>query len=140
MKLICVGKLKKSYYLDAFNHYFKQLRNISLIEIKKSNLDKEGLLILDKIKNKDYVISLDRKGDFFDSYSFSKELENLLIKNNNIVFIVGGPLGLSKEVLKRSNKIISFSKMTFPHELFRVMLIEQIYRAFSLIKSKKYHK
>lgn len=155
--LISVGKIKEKYLKDAINEYSKRLTkycNLKSIELNDEkapdNLsekdemiikDKEGNKILDKIKEQQYVIALDLNGKQRTSEEFSKEIENLSIYgNSDIVFIVGGSLGLSDDVIKRSNDQISFSRMTFPHQLMKVILLEQIYRAFRIIKGEPYHK
>jgi 23S rRNA (pseudouridine1915-N3)-methyltransferase len=155
--LISVGKIKEKYLRDAINEYSKRLTKyckLKFIEINDEkapdNLsekdemiikDKEGNKILEKIKDQQYVIVLDLKGKQRTSEEFSKEMENLSIYgNSDIVFVIGGSLGLSDGVIKRSNDQISFSKMTFPHQLMKVILIEQIYRAYRIIKGEPYHK
>lgn len=155
--LISVGKIKEKYLKDAINEYSKRLTkycNLKFIEVndekapdnlsEKDELiikNKEGNKILEKIKDQQYVIALDLKGKQRTSEEFSKEMENLSIYgNSDIVFIIGGSLGLSDDVIKCSNDQISFSKMTFPHQLMKVILIEQIYRAYRIIKGEPYHK
>ena len=155
--LISVGKIKEKYLKDAINEYSKRLTkycNLKFIEVndekapdnlsEKEELiikNKEGNKILEKIKDQQYVIALDLKGKQRTSEDFSKEMENLSIYgNSNIVFVIGGSLGLSDDVIKRSNDQISFSEMTFPHQLMKVILIEQIYRAYRIVKGEPYHK
>ena len=155
--LISVGKIKEKYLKDAINEYSKRLTKyckLKFIEIndekapdnlsEKDELiikDKEGNKILEKIKDQQYVIALDLKGKQRTSEEFSKEMENLSIYgNSDIVFIIGGSLGLSDGVINRSNDQISFSKMTFPHQLMKVILIEQIYKAYRIVKGEPYHK
>lgn len=147
IKIICVGKIKEKFFLDAIKEYQKRLSKytkLEIIELPDYNYDKEktiyeeGKNILSKINDKDYVVTLEINGKSIDSV----ELSNFIDKNisRNIVFIVGGSYGLSKEVLSRSNYSLSFSKLTFPHQLFRIILLEQIYRAFKIIKKESYHK
>ena len=147
IKIICVGKIKEKFFLDAIKEYQKRLSKytkLEIIELPDYNYDKEktiyeeGKNILSKINDKDYVVTLEINGKGIDSV----ELSNFIDKNisRNIVFIVGGSYGLSKEVLSRSNYSLSFSKLTFPHQLFRIILLEQIYRAFKIIKKESYHK
>lgn len=155
--LISVGKIKEKYLRDAISEYSKRLSKyckLKFIEVSdekapdnlsdKDELiikDREGSRILEKIKDQHYVVALDLKGKQRTSEEFSNEIENLSIYgNSDIVYIIGGSLGLSDDVIKRSNTQISFSEMTFPHQLMKVILIEQIYRAFRIIKGEPYHK
>ncbi|MGI6787551.1 MAG: 23S rRNA (pseudouridine(1915)-N(3))-methyltransferase RlmH [Acholeplasmataceae bacterium] len=140
MKIIAVGKIKKKYLLEGIEFYLKQISKLEIIEVKQSNTDKEGKDILLKINSKDYVIALDIKGNKYDSESFSKKLEMLKLNSEDIVFLIGGSNGLSLEVKERANELLSFSDFTFPHELFRLILVEQIYRAESIFLKKPYHK
>ncbi|MFR5266399.1 23S rRNA (pseudouridine(1915)-N(3))-methyltransferase RlmH [Clostridium sp.] len=155
--IVSVGKLKEKYLKDAINEYSKRLTRyckLNIIELpdektpdnasEKEELlikEKEGQLILSKIKENSYVIAMDLKGKEITSEEFSKHLDNCsVLGNSNIVFVIGGSLGLSQEVIKRANYKLCFSKMTFPHQLFRVMLLEQIYRAFRISNNEPYHK
>lgn len=140
MKIIAVGKIKKKYLLEGIEFYLKQISKLEIIEVKQSNTDKEGKDILLKINSKDYVIALDIKGNKYDSESFSKKLEMLKLNSEDIVFLIGGSNGLSLEVKERANELLSFSDFTFPHKLFRLILVEQIYRAESIFLKKPYHK
>lgn len=156
INIICFGKLKENYLKDAINEYCKRLSKyckLDIIEIadeqipnnindKISNNIKniEGSKIINYLKNS-YVISLDLKGKQYSSEDFSKKLEDIsLFINSNITFIIGGSLGLSDEVLEKSNELICFSKMTFPHQLIRVFLLEQIFRAFKIQNNETYHR
>lgn len=155
--LIAVGKLKEKYLKEAIDEYSKRLSRYCKLEIielvdektpdnasLKDELiikDKEGKNILSKIKDSAFVIAMDLKGKNLSSEEFSSFIANCgVVGNSNIVFIIGGSLGLSEEVLKRSNYKLCFSKMTFPHQLFRVMLLEQVYRGFRIINGEPYHK
>ena len=157
VKILCVGKIKESFYRDAISEYKKRLSKYCSLEIvevadektseNSSDIEidiikaKEGERILKHIKERDFVISLAIEGKEMDSVSFSKYIENLTISgNSNIIFIIGGSLGLSNEVLNKSDFKISFSKMTFPHQLMRVILLEQIYRAMRIKNNEPYHK
>ena len=150
IKIICVGKIKEKYLKDAISEYQKRLSKYTKIEIIELNdisnlnkndiIEKEGINILNHIKDKDYVITLDINGVKMDSVTFADTLSKTLIINSNIVFIVGGSYGLSNSVSNRSNFKLSFSDLTFPHQLFRVILLEQIYRAFKINKNEEYHK
>ena len=150
IKIICVGKIKEKYLKDAISEYQKRLSKYTKIEIIELNdisnlnkndiIEKEGINILNHIKDKDYVITLDINGVKMDSVTFADTLSKTLIINSNIVFIVGGSYGLSNSVSNRSNLKLSFSDLTFPHQLFRVILLEQIYRAFKINNNEEYHK
>ena len=150
IKIICVGKIKEKYLQDAISEYQKRLSKYTKIEIIELNdisnlnkndiIEKEGINILNHIKDKDYVITLDINGVKMDSVTFADTLSKTLIINSNIVFIVGGSYGLSNSVSNRSNFKLSFSDLTFPHQLFRVILLEQIYRAFKINNNEEYHK
>lgn len=148
IKLICVGSIKEKYLKDAIDDYLTRIKKytkIELIEVKDSKIEEKALLdeekeILKHIKDKDYVITLEIDGNMKDSISFSNYLEKLEVEYNNIVFIIGGSLGLSDKIKELSNYKLSFSKMTFPHQLFRLILLEQIYRAYKIKNNETYHK
>ncbi|MGM0379877.1 MAG: 23S rRNA (pseudouridine(1915)-N(3))-methyltransferase RlmH, partial [Bacillota bacterium] len=143
--IITIGKTKKKFLKIAIKDYSKRIsryskvkniilkpeflgNNLSKKDIKKIK-DKEGKKILSKINNRDYIFALDRLGKSLNSLDFSKKIKRLRVTGkSNITFIIGGSYGLSKEVLKRANMKLSFSKMTFPHQLMKVILLEQIYR------------
>ena len=156
INIICIGKIKENYLKDAILEYSKRLSRyckLNIIEITDeqipNNLNNkisdnikniEGTKILSYIKNS-YVISLDLNGKQFSSEEFSNKLENIALNiNSNISFIIGGSLGLSKDVILNSNELICFSKMTFPHQLIRVFLLEQIFRAFKIQNNETYHR
>jgi len=143
IKIICVGKLKEKYLVDACLEYKKRISkytNIELIELKDSNISKEKEEILKYIDKKDYIITLQVEGNNIDSIELSKKIDNIFLTNPNITFIIGGSDGLDDEIKKISNYALSFSKLTFPHQLFRVMLLEQIYRCFKILNNETYHK
>ena len=150
IKIIAIGKIKEKFYRDAIEEYLKRLKKyekIEIIELKdetsassKENLKKEATLILSKIDAKDYVIALDRQAKDLSSKDFALTLSKISLESSKITFVIGGSEGLAKEVLDRSNQKISFSKLTFPHQLFRVILLEQIYRAYRINNNEKYHK
>ena len=150
IKIICIGKLKEKYFRDAVSEYLKRLSKytkISLIEIPdcsdadvKSCLAKEKEAILKNVKDKDNVVLLDVNGIEYSSTSFSNFINDELSYNSNITFIIGSSNGFDDEIYSLFRKRISFSKMTFPHQLFRVLLLEQIYRSFKIINNEKYHK
>ena len=142
IKIICVGKLKEKYLTDACLEYLKRISKytkIEIIELKDSNILEEKDDILKHI-NKEYVITLDIEGNSIDSPTLAKKIDNILISNSNIAFIIGGSYGLHSDIKKISNFSLSFSKLTFPHQLFRVMLLEQIYRSFKIMNNETYHK
>lgn len=155
--ILCVGKIKESFYRQAIDEYVKRLSKYCKLEIievidektpdkaseamEKQIKEKEAERILEKIKEDAFVFTLEILGKRFTSESFATKIENLTIQgNSHLVFIIGGSLGLHEKVLKRSNQSISFSDMTFPHQLMRVILTEQVYRAFRIINKEPYHK
>ena len=150
MKLICVGKIKEKYLNDAIDEYKKRLSKytkldiVELPDINYNNIDKikkeEGKLILKYLKENDNVIILDINGQELSSVELTNKLCFLETINSNITFIIGGSYGLSEEVKKRANFSLSFSKLTFPHKLFRVILLEQIYRTYKIRNNENYHK
>ncbi len=150
IKIVCVGKIKESYIMDAIKEYKKRIsryHQIDIIELEDIGLEdkivvlkKEQDKILKVLNSKDYIITLEVEGKEETSIEFANHLNNLFIQNSNITFIIGGSYGLSEEIKKLSNYKLSFSKMTFPHQLFRIILLEQIYRAFKIINNEEYHK
>lgn len=143
IKIICVGKIKEAFYRDAISEYMKRLgkyHKVEIIEVADSNIRDEKELILKKIDKKDYIITMEIEGRENTSIEFANLIDKTLINNSNITFIIGGSDGLDDEIKKLSNYKLSFSKMTFPHQLFRVILLEQIYRAFKIINNESYHK
>lgn len=142
IKIICVGKLKEKYLTDAILEYSKRISKytkLEIIELKDSNIIDEKNEILKHI-NKDYVITLEIEGNSISSVDLSKKIDNIFISNPNICFIIGGSDGLHDDIKKLSNYKLSFSTLTFPHQLFRVMLLEQIYRSFKILNNETYHK
>lgn len=149
IKIITVGKLKEKYFKDAVEEYLKRLSKytkIDLIEVPDEDFDikktllKEKESILKYVSDKDYVVTLEIEGKELTSVELSKKLNNTLIQNSDITFIIGGSYGLHEDIKKISNYALSFSKMTFPHQLFRIMLLEQIYRSYKIINNETYHK
>ena len=143
IKIICVGKVKEAFYRDAIDEYLKRMgkyHKVEIIEVSDSNIKDEKELILKRIDKKDYVITLEIEGKENTSIEFSKLIDRTLIERSNITFIIGGSDGLDDEIKALSNYKLSFSKMTFPHQLFRVILLEQIYRAFKIMNNESYHK
>ncbi len=152
IKIIALGKIKEKETAVLIQDYIKRIMcfcRIKVIELKDEKIrgtninkikDLEAEKILDKLSSLDYIIVCDEQGKSLSSIGFSDLIKNKLIENKNIVFVIGGALGLSDRILKRANLRMSFSSMTFPHRLFRLILVEQIYRAFSIINNKDYHK
>ena len=150
IKIICVGKIKEKFYKDGINEYLKRLSKYTKIEIievediddtnKNIVLEKEKELILKKINSKDYIITMEIEGNLIDSIQLSDKINDVLIHNSNISFIIGGSYGIHQDIKAMSNYKLSFSKLTFPHQLFRLILLEQIYRSFKIINNETYHK
>lgn len=147
IKIICVGKIKEKFYKEAISEYQKRLSKytkLEIIEIKdecnNDILKKEAENIEKYINEKDYIITLEVEGKTIDSVKMAEKIDETLMINSNLVFIIGGSYGLDDTIKKRSNFALSFSKLTFPHQLFRVILLEQIYRSFRIINNESYHK
>ena len=150
IKIICVGKIKEKYLVSAIEEYSKRISKYTKIEIielpdydinnKDVVLEKEKENILKHINNKDYIITLEIEGSELSSEEFAKKIDKIFITNPNITFIIGGSYGLHNQIKNMSDFKLSFSKFTFPHQLFRVILLEQIYRAFKINNNESYHK
>lgn len=149
IKIITVGKLKEKYFRDASEEYLKRLSKYSKIELievpdedydVKKTLSKERDNILKYVSDKDYIITMEIEGKELSSIELSKKINDTLVQNSDITFIIGGSYGLHEDIKKISNYSLSFSKMTFPHQLFRIMLLEQIYRSYKIINNETYHK
>ena len=143
IKIICVGKLKEDYLKNGINDYLKRINKyhkINIIELSDSNIDNEGNEILKYIDKKDYVISLCIEGIELSSVELSKKIDSIFITNPNITFIIGGSDGIREDIKGMSNYKLSFSKLTYPHGLFRLILLEQIYRSFKILNNETYHK
>lgn len=155
--IVCVGKIKEKFYQDAIAEYVKRLSryvSLSIVEVKdektkeqasqteeKMVKDLEGERIFKHIREDGYVIALAIEGKNLDSVQLSEKIESLgLGGTSHIYFVIGGSLGLSEEVLKRADDKLSFSRMTFPHQLMRVILLEQIYRSYRIMNHEPYHK
>lgn len=153
--IVCVGKIKENYLKDAIAEYSKRLSKyciLNIIELNDEKLptklndslsyeikNKESNSILSHIKKDSYVIALDLKGKTYTSEEFSDKIQSLSITNSHITFLIGGSLGMTDELLNKTNEKICFSKMTFPHQLIRVFLLEQIFRAFKIANNESYH-
>lgn len=151
LKLVCVGKIKEKFLIDGINEYSKRINGydkFQIIEVKefnqktiKQNMQDEAKAILQEINDKDFVITLEIKGKMLSSPELAEEI--LKIKNyysTSIVLVIGGSNGLDDSVISRSNYHLSFSKLTFPHQLMRLIVVEQLYRAFTIINNQEYHK
>lgn len=157
IKIICVGKIKENYLDDAIKEYSKRLSKfckLEIIELPDEKLpttrsealynevkEKEAKLILSKINKKSsYVICLDETGKEFSSPTLAEKLDSIFVNHSsNLTFIIGGSLGLSDTVKQSADLILSFSKLTFPHQLFRVFLLEQLFRCFKILNNEQYH-
>lgn len=143
IRIICVGKVKEAFYRDAIIEYQKRLskyHKLEIIELADSNMKEEKNLILKKIDKRDYIVTLEIGGKQMDSLSFSNFIDYTFLNHSTITFIIGGSDGLDEEIKRLADFSLSFSKLTFPHQLFRVILLEQIYRAFKIIHHESYHK
>lgn len=144
IKILCIGKIKEKFFRDAIDEYTKRLSKYTKLEIievaDNESIDKEKELLLKHINEKDYIITLEIEGKELTSPELSKKIEDIFMINSNITFIIGSSNGLHDDIKKLSNFKLSFSKMTFPHQLFRIILLEQIYRAFKISNNESYHK
>jgi 23S rRNA (pseudouridine1915-N3)-methyltransferase len=151
IKILCVGKIKESFFTEGIKEYQKRIEGytkFSILEVKEvntqdinKNILEEGKNLLGKIAEDEYVITLEIKGKRIDSVELAKLIEEKQIYGfSKITFVIGGSNGLSEEVIRRSNYHLSFSEFTFPHQLMRLILAEQIYRALTIINNKEYHK
>lgn len=158
IKIICIGKMKEKSMKEVLDEYIKKLSKfarLDIIELTDEKIpdnaktaeiskikeieSKKVLNTIDKI-GKTYVFTCDPNGKQIDSIEFADTIESSLLLNSTLTFVIGGSLGLSDTLKQKANKLISFSKLTFPHQLFRVILAEQIYRAFKIINNETYHK
>ena len=150
IRIICVGKIKEKYLIDAIEEYTKRISKYSKVEIielqdeSQGEIDKikrlEGMKIEKYLSSKDYVISIEIDGKNLNSEEFANLIDKELIEYSNITFIIGGSYGIDDSIKEKANYHLSFSSMTFPHQLFRVLLLEQIYRAFKINNNESYHK
>lgn len=151
LRIVCVGKIKDDYFTQGVKEYEKRIKAYSkfdIVEVKEvnttnieKNIFEEGQNILSQIEKNEFVITLEIKGKMIDSPMLAAKISELLTYGEStITFVIGGSNGLSKEVLDRSDYALSFSKFTFPHQLMRLILTEQIYRALTIINHKEYHK
>ncbi len=157
IKVVAIGKIKESYWRDALEEYSKRLSGYCTLEILESDdekapadcsekealqiKDKEGKKLLSQIKPSEYVVALDLNANTYDSPQLAARLEEWFVQGNSTVtFLIGGSLGLSDEVKKKANERLTLSRLTFTHQMTRVILLEQIYRAFKINRHETYHK
>ena len=143
IRIICPGKIKEQYLVNMIEDYLKRINKyhkLEIIELPDSNPKEEGSRILSKFNNKSFKVALNIKGNKLTSPEFANFIDKNLMNYGNIDFIIGGSDGLSEEVLGKVNYELSFSDLTFPHGLFRAILLEQIYRGFKIINNETYHK
>lgn len=157
IRILCVGKIKEKFMREAIAEYSKRLSRYIKLEIDEAADEKtpdnasekeeiqirntEGERLLKQIRSEDYVVALAIDGKMYDSVEFSQKLDKLgVLGRGSVVFVIGGSLGLGEQVLQRADETISFSKMTFPHQLMRVILLEQIYRGYRILRKEPYHK
>ena len=143
IKIICVGKLKEKYLQDGINDYLKRINKYhktNIIELPDSNIINEGNEILKHIDNKDYLIALCIEGINLSSIELCKKIDKTFINYPSITFIIGGSDGIREDIKEKCHYKLSFSNMTFPHGLFRLILLEQIYRSFKILNNETYHK
>lgn len=146
IKIICIGKIKEKFYKEAIEEYKKRISKYTKLEIIElqdynyNSLEKEKEEIKKHINKKDYIITLEIEGNEIDSKQLSKKIETIQNEYPNITFIIGGSYGLHNDIKKESNYKLSFSKLTFPHQLFRIILLEQIYRSYKIKNNESYHK
>ena len=156
INIICIGKIKEKFFKDAISEYSKRLSKyckLNILELpdekipEKININIENEIkskeyenIIKHIKKDSYIICLDLTGKHFSSEELSKNIENISMQSSQITFIIGGSLGLNEKVLNIANQKICFSKMTFPHQLIRVFLLEQLFRSFKISNGETYHR
>ena len=151
IKILCVGKIKEKFFTEGICEYQKRIEGyskFSIVEVKEvntsdifKNIFEEGKNLLSKISEDEFVVTLEIHGKMIDSVDLAKLIEEKFTYGySKITFVIGGSNGLSIDVIKRSNYHLSFSKFTFPHQLMRLILTEQIYRALTIINNKEYHK
>ena len=157
INILCIGKVKETFFRDAINEYSKRLSKYCVLKIQElpdekvplklndkisySIKDKESKAIISSISKDSYIICLDLNGKQYSSEDFANHLNNISLNiKSNITFIIGGTLGISQNLLNICNEKICFSKMTFPHQLIRVFLLEQLFRSFKILNGETYHR
>ena len=156
INIVCVGKIKEKFFRESIDEYSKRLSKyckLEIIELPDERIpdkindsiinevkEKECNNIINHLKKDSYIIALDLKGKELSSEDFSKKIDDISMQNSKITFVIGGSLGLTNNLLSLADEKICFSKMTFPHQLIRIFLVEQIYRAFKISNGENYHK
>ncbi len=156
INIVCIGKIKEKFSKDAIDEYSKRLSKyckLNIVELPDEKIpekintniendikSKECTNMINHIKKDSYIICLDLNGKEFSAEQFSKKIEEISMESSQITFVIGGSLGLNQEILSLANQKICFSKMTFPHQLIRVFLLEQIFRAFKISNGETYHR
>ena len=143
IKIVCIGKLKESYLKDGVTDYLKRIskyHKLNIIELPDSNINEEGNEILKYLDSKDYLICLCLEGTELSSTELANKIDKIFITNPNITFIIGGSDGIREDIKERCHYKLSFSRLTYPHGLFRLILLEQIYRSFKILNNETYHK
>ena len=144
IKILCVGKIKENYLKELILDYQKRIskyHKIEIVEIKEEiSLEKEGEHLLSLVGARDYVITLEILGKAMTSEEMAQRMDEIFLTHSTIIFVIGSSYGLDERIKKRANLALSFSKMTFPHGLFRGILLEQIYRSFKILGNETYHK
>ena len=149
IKIITIGSIKEKYLKEAIEEYKKRISkytNLEIIELKDEGLVEETKAVrleaekIEKyVNDKDYIITLEIEGKEYNSIEFAEKLRTIQMENSNISFIIGGSYGLADSIKEKAKLHLSFSKMTFPHQLFRVLLLEQVYRAYKINNNESYH-
>lgn len=149
IKIICLGKIKEKFFQEAINMYKLRISKYAKIEVielpdcgydLKTSLRLEYDIIMKVFNPNDYNILLDIEGEMLNSVELSRKIDKLFINHSNVTFIIGGSNGVLRELKEKCNYLLSFSTLTFPHQLFRVMLLEQIYRSYKILNNEEYHK
>lgn len=150
IKIICVGKLKEKYWQEAVVEYQKRLSKYTTVELievmdeglqdERTALKREGEKIERYLDKRDYIITLEIEGKEMNSIELAKTIDKIFLTNSNLTFVVGGSFGLDQRIKQKANLKLSFSRLTFPHQLFRIMLLEQIYRSYKINHNESYHK
>ena len=143
INIICVGKIKENYLNELIEDYRKRVNKyhkVVITELKDSDITSEGDLILKSIKPNDFVVTMEINGNLIDSVTLSNNIDNWLMEYANVDFIIGGSNGIDERVKNISNYKLSFGSITYPHGLFRGILLEQLYRSFKILNNETYHK